>query len=490
METIHLKTIDPVSQALLQSAARRGIDLNWERYERLQPQDGFLRLGLSCPYGCLQGPCRIDPFERGPRQGACGLDRDGMVAAMLLRICLQGVLDAGAMATANGTAPDAVIAAPLAQMTTKALADFDPTPLSTAEIFQAASLLQRPGESAEFLLQRALRLCLLTLGFVDKTPAPTGGEKPMCRTGYGLAAGPDVRIGVSGRISPDLIDALMQQARQSDASSIRLISLGDWLAGRDGFVPIACTSAEAELLVSSGGISLLLAGPGTEPGLIQTCRALNVPIQSASGAVDFEKLLADAGRAAGGRPQGVQAADPTMIADGRVVTTSDAFSGACRDIADRMVLVGGADTLMQPLGYLPVELASALRGESARIAAWGDAALWLMKSGLTSDEAIDPVLLLDAYAGPWLAVKALTAAGKIGQLDGICFTGLKACRDLNLALGLAFAGLKVNVAVPLPIWGSELVCRHLAALLGRNGGRLTHYDHPAELGEILDDLAG
>ena len=94
METIHLKTVDPVSQALLQSAAARGLDLNWERYEKLQPQDGFLRAGLSCPFGCLQGPCRIDPFGRGADLGICGLDRDRMVAALLLRLCLNGVLEA------------------------------------------------------------------------------------------------------------------------------------------------------------------------------------------------------------------------------------------------------------------------------------------------------------------------------------------------------------------------------------------------------------
>ena len=61
METIHLKTVDPISQDLLRAAGQKGIRLNWERFEKLQPQDGFLRLGLSCPYGCLQGPCRIDP---------------------------------------------------------------------------------------------------------------------------------------------------------------------------------------------------------------------------------------------------------------------------------------------------------------------------------------------------------------------------------------------------------------------------------------------
>ena len=93
METIHFKTVDPVSQDLLRNASQKGIGLNWERYEKQQPQDGFLRLGLSCPYGCMQGPCRIDPYGRGPQSGICGLDRDGMVAAFLLRLSLQGALE-------------------------------------------------------------------------------------------------------------------------------------------------------------------------------------------------------------------------------------------------------------------------------------------------------------------------------------------------------------------------------------------------------------
>jgi len=94
MESIQIKTVDPVSQELLKSAYQRGLKLSWDRFERLQPQDGFLRTGLSCPYGCLQGPCRIDPFGRGAERGLCGLDRDGMVAALLLRLALSGALEA------------------------------------------------------------------------------------------------------------------------------------------------------------------------------------------------------------------------------------------------------------------------------------------------------------------------------------------------------------------------------------------------------------
>ena len=94
MQTIHLKTVDPLSQELLRSASQQGIELSWDRFEKLQPQDGFLRLGLSCPFGCMQGPCRIDPLGRGPGKGVCGLGKDEMAAALLLRLCLQGTMEA------------------------------------------------------------------------------------------------------------------------------------------------------------------------------------------------------------------------------------------------------------------------------------------------------------------------------------------------------------------------------------------------------------
>ena len=90
METIHLKTVDPISQNILRTAAQKGINLNWERYEKLQPQDGFLRLGLSCPFGCMQGPCRIDPFGEGATKGVCGADADVIAARNLVRHIAAG----------------------------------------------------------------------------------------------------------------------------------------------------------------------------------------------------------------------------------------------------------------------------------------------------------------------------------------------------------------------------------------------------------------
>jgi hypothetical protein len=164
MESIHLKTVDPTSQGLLRAAAQRAIDLNWERYERQQPQDGFLRIGLACPFGCMQGPCRIDPFGRGANTGLCGLGRDGMVAAMVLRLAVNGALEAMNLAGKPGELPAPLWPKALAKLADKAAAKLGGGALSASEAFSGAAALAGPGEPAPTLVRRALRLGLLTLG--------------------------------------------------------------------------------------------------------------------------------------------------------------------------------------------------------------------------------------------------------------------------------------------------------------------------------------
>ena len=279
MEAIHLKTIDPVSQKLLRIASRRGIELNWERYEKLQPQDGFLRLGLSCPYGCMQGPCRIDPFARGPEKGVCGLGRDEMVAGMLLRLCLQGAMDAAGHVPSSDGIPDLRFSATLSEMITPILSKAGQRDLSAGDIFKGAAMLQRPSQSSEQLLEQSLRLSLLTLGFLEQCAEKSTSDSIAFSAGYGTIADPSIRIGFSGRPPAALVEALARESSQDANEPITLVSLGEWILLKDRFMPIACTSGESELLVGAGAIHLLVAGPGTDPGVIDLCKQLKVPVR-------------------------------------------------------------------------------------------------------------------------------------------------------------------------------------------------------------------
>ena len=157
MESIHLKTVDPISQKLLLSASQLGLELSWERFEKLQPQDGFLRLGLSCPYGCMQGPCRIDPFGRGPQNGVCGLAKDEMAAGLLLRLCLQGTMDAMAGVFSEDEPPAIEFSPALRALVDKALSSDDQQDLSIGDVARTMFVYPTFSELAKKPISRYLR---------------------------------------------------------------------------------------------------------------------------------------------------------------------------------------------------------------------------------------------------------------------------------------------------------------------------------------------
>ena len=488
MDTIHLKTVDPLSQDLLKSAFQRGIKLNWDRYEKLQPQDGFLRIGLSCPYGCLQGPCRIDPLGRGPDRGLCGLDRDQMVAALLLRLTLNGALEAIHDGGASSKKTGISLSPPLDKVFSKATKNLGKEKLSVEDVSRSAFYLNRSMESPEKLILQALRLGVLTLGLLEKPTSPKGSPGSLSfKVGYGLLAQKKFLVGVCGRPSAKFLEIIQKEASRNFQDGGRLVSLGDWIALKDSFLPCVCSSGEAELVMSSGKVDLLVAGPSTDPSLLELCRSMNIPLISTEDPKEAADIVRKAKEKVGAGPQEPFAADPSLIEDTEVIASLDQLRATWKkEPIGKVALLGGADQLQHSLGWIPGEVAFSLRGKKYGVAAWGDAALWMIKRGLASTKQTPPVRILDDREGPMLAVQALAGSERLKDLKGVCFTGLKSCRDLAVALGLATLGIRVCVAVPLPVWGSERVRKLLDEKLAAQGGSLTHFDHPAHAQEILD----
>jgi carbon-monoxide dehydrogenase catalytic subunit len=83
------RSSDPASQQMLGIAEERGYPTVWDRWEEMQPQCGFGRLGICCRI-CNMGPCRIDPFGEGPQTGVCGADADTIAARNLVRMIAAG----------------------------------------------------------------------------------------------------------------------------------------------------------------------------------------------------------------------------------------------------------------------------------------------------------------------------------------------------------------------------------------------------------------
>ena len=177
--------------------------------------------------------------------------------------------------------------------------------------------------------------------------------------------------------------------------------------------------------------------------------------------------------------------DPSAVGEGRVIAGPQELGPVLKKANPRKIaLVVGSDTLQQPMGWLPVELAALLMGEGFKVAGCGDAVLWMVKNGLAADHRQPAVAVLND--DPWLALEGLAAANATNGLRGICFTGLRTCRDFAVALGLASLGIRVCVSSPLPFWGSEMVRKTLSKKVGAVGGTFTHSDHPAEPQEILE----
>ncbi|PLX94926.1 MAG: carbon-monoxide dehydrogenase catalytic subunit [Desulfuromonas sp.] len=87
--TTEMKTTDPAAAALLPVAKREGIETVWDRHKAMQPQCGFGQLGVCCRI-CWKGPCRIDPFDDGPKRGICGADAHTIVARNVIRMIAAG----------------------------------------------------------------------------------------------------------------------------------------------------------------------------------------------------------------------------------------------------------------------------------------------------------------------------------------------------------------------------------------------------------------
>jgi len=113
-KNIKEKSLDRATLSVLNVAEKAGVRTVWDRYAAQSPQCGFGETGLCCRH-CMQGPCRISPFEHGAKEGVCGANADVMVARGICRAVAGGTASHGGHAkhmaytllkSAGGEAPD------------------------------------------------------------------------------------------------------------------------------------------------------------------------------------------------------------------------------------------------------------------------------------------------------------------------------------------------------------------------------------------------
>jgi len=80
---------NPGDAELLEKARKENVELAVDRLRRMMPECAFGELGTCCVM-CYLGPCRIDPFDKGPKAGVCGASADVIVARNFLRAAAGG----------------------------------------------------------------------------------------------------------------------------------------------------------------------------------------------------------------------------------------------------------------------------------------------------------------------------------------------------------------------------------------------------------------
>ncbi len=485
MEKMQIKTVDPLSQELLKSAFQRGMVLSWDRFERLQPQDGFLRLGLSCPYGCLHGPCRIDPFARGPEKGFCGLDRHQMVAVSLLRLTLLGVLE---IFFKEEHLAEVSWPKSFQGVIRKATPKLGREKISVADLSRSISAIKRSGASVATIVEQALRLGILSLTLGRKKDVLRKARSRVALSvGYGLLAQKEFNIAVCGGPSPKLLKGAADLIKKSLNGQGQLVSLGEIILFDGQNLPCVCTSGEAELVLSSGKINLLIAGAHTDPAIKELCQSLSIPVATQEDLPHLKKMAQDIKDQRNKARSEIFSPPPDLVEEAEVLREPSLLKETWRKRpSSKIYFVGGDDHPTQALGWIPTEVVPTLIDGQGQIFVWGDAGLWLAKKGMLNPQKKMPIYLLDGPKGLVQTLSILTEAQKLKQVGGIFFTALKDCAELVLSLGLAAMGLKVGVGIPLPLWGSEQVCSYLQRKLAELGGSFTHFDHPAEPEEIIE----
>jgi len=74
---------------MIERAAATEMETVWDRFEHVQPQCKFGKLGVCCRI-CNMGPCRIGLTGKKPHLGACGADVDTIAARNVARMIAAG----------------------------------------------------------------------------------------------------------------------------------------------------------------------------------------------------------------------------------------------------------------------------------------------------------------------------------------------------------------------------------------------------------------
>jgi hypothetical protein len=423
-----------------------GADTSWERYERELPQNRLAATGYFCPNGCLDGPCHVDPFGKGPELGVCGRTAQEMSASWLLWTLTKGFIRRVTEVRDEEGMPV-------------------PVPVEVSRLVVLTAHFRLDAAEVRDAILAAARAVLEIEASAPQARPPVAGH---------------VRCGLGARnpLKPAvLLDGLdcesaVEFAKAFEATGIECVVTGDERVGFSSGLPVLCPSSLAGVVGTAGGVDAVIVGKRSHA---------RISSEEFSGAAQV--FLADGLQVSNVVPAARKhfSAVPPVFAMGQVAQW-DRYD---TPRTGYLILAGGLG-VKKTCGEDTAAIARLAQDSGFRVSATGDAAAVLGAMGLMmSEDNKDGAVPGDNPAGlGWRFSHFLER--KPSRPVIAAFPEAVRATDLAAAFELAALGIPTYFGAVLPIWGPRL--GEALGWMAPGGLPLFTYDEEKSIDCVWTDL--
>jgi|SRR5680860_157678 len=506
MRQVRRKTVDTAAKGYLLKAKNEGLQLSWNKYEGMLPQDGFSQLGLSC-HECLQGPCRLNPFRPEESSTVCGLGKDELALAWLTRQAGENreLVASGSLMLAElkHSASSGEVERDLLQ--SKA-AKWSVSGESLSDLVAGLSLkfaelaypqTQRKMSRTSYLKSLGSQQITLVAFNADLAELLYGQCKSLPRlVGLAVLKEKAVNICLDGTnhslqaSALELSNELEEEAIQRGASDgLNIVLTGDF--STNFTFNTACNEGTTELAILTGLVDLYLIGDGLGRGRIPAEGYHTVVAAAVSTKEDLREVFL----------QGIAAYAQRDLRKVKVASQAEKVTGVynldpqkIKELLDQglvkgICVIAGGSNLKLTEDQASLDIAKTLSHENILCLTYGNSAVTLAKYGYLNPENPGNSVLaaaLNVEGAPlFYSVGGESDAGKILEILRVAggnkavavFPELTIARDLQMALAIAQTGAKVYTGVQLPVAGSVNISEEI--------DKVIEYCGPKELTETV-----
>lgn len=521
MLQVRRKTTNPLARTYLLKAKKEGIQLSWNQFERMLPQDGFGLLGLTC-FECLQGPCRINPFRSEESATICGLTRDDLVFNGLFcqvsknnelvdttKVLLERFFSRISRAEVNRET--------LQTMAAKWRVTGEPESgsgwlaraweLITPSKPFADDLIEHSSERLSSLLTAAnnqVALMAFNADLLELLNEKVGVQKR--EVGLGALRLDCVNICLEG-VSPAVLDLaeevateLSEEANRVGASNnYNLLLVGDFSSYHK--YAAVCNRGAAEFALLTGMVDLYLVGSGNMSRGRNFAGQYHTVLAECTADCSKEalrKLFQQAAKVSQERDLNTVEASVALeqVNVGYVFAAAPIQEAIAKEIINGLCIIAGGSNVRVTAEEAAVKIVEATSSQDILCLTYGNAAVTLGQYGYlafgeqSGSDLKACALALEAkpvaycLGGELAATVAVELVREISEFKVVVvFPEMMDASDLQAALAFAAAGATVLTGSKLPVDGSETLCHEL--------GNKIQYCEPQKLaGKVLEILVG